>query len=68
MEMKWWHTAHFALWGRADLLGHTNLWYVAALENATWYAGTQVRSSTKRFCAEIAMAIKDHSSFYSLHT
>lgn len=25
-EMKMWHTAHFALWGRHRLLGHTNLW------------------------------------------
>ena len=41
MEMKMWHTAHFALWGRPQLLGHTNLWYIAALENATWYAGVQ---------------------------
>jgi len=36
-----WHTAHFAVWGRPDLLGHTNLWYIAALENATSYAGVQ---------------------------
>ena len=41
MEMKMWHTAHFALWGRPQLLGHTNLWYIAALQNATWYAGIQ---------------------------
>jgi hypothetical protein len=41
MEMKWWHTAHFALWGRPHLLGRTNLWYPAALQNATWYAKTQ---------------------------
>ena len=40
-EMKMWHTAHFALWGRPHLLGHTNLWYIAALQNATWYAGVQ---------------------------
>jgi hypothetical protein len=39
--MKMWHTAHFALWGRPHLLGHTNLWYIAALQNATWYAGVQ---------------------------
>ena len=24
------HTAHFALWGRPHLLGHTNLWYIGA--------------------------------------
>jgi hypothetical protein len=23
MEMKMWHTAHFAVWGRPELLGHT---------------------------------------------
>jgi|EP01047_Picozoa_sp_COSAG01_P038384 hypothetical protein len=39
--MKMWHTAHFALWGRPELLGHTDLWYVAALQNASWYAGVQ---------------------------
>ena len=46
MEMKMWHTAHFAVWGRGELLGHTNLWYVAALQNATWYAGVQVSSNS----------------------
>ena len=47
MEMKMWHTAHFAVWGRGELLGHTNLWYVAALQNATWYAGVQVTSNSR---------------------
>ena len=28
-------------WGRPALLGHTNLWYIAARQNATWYAGVQ---------------------------
>ena len=28
-------------WGRPALLGHSNLWYIAARENATWYAGVQ---------------------------
>jgi hypothetical protein len=40
-EMKMWHTAHFAVWGRPELLGHTDLWYIAALQNASWYAGVQ---------------------------
>ena len=36
-----WHTSHFALWGRPHLLGRSNLWYIAALANASWYANVQ---------------------------
>lgn len=27
LEMIWWHQAHFALWGRPELLEHTLEWY-----------------------------------------
>ncbi len=33
-EMIWWHTAHFALWGRAALLARNLAWYQAQLPAA----------------------------------
>ena len=30
-EMMWWHTAHFSLWGRDDLLANLLDWYVKRL-------------------------------------
>jgi hypothetical protein len=32
VEMHWWHAAHFALWGRADLLERSLRWYHRAAE------------------------------------
>ncbi|WP_250444189.1 hypothetical protein [Actinotalea sp. C106] len=34
LEMHWWHAAHFALWGRADLLERSMGWYLTALPAA----------------------------------
>ncbi|NLH16786.1 MAG: hypothetical protein GX455_09420 [Phycisphaerae bacterium] len=33
-EMIWWHTAHFALWGRAELLEKNLAWYRTQLPTA----------------------------------
>lgn len=33
-EMIWWHAAHFALWGRPDLLARNLAWYEARLPEA----------------------------------
>ncbi|MFI6322999.1 hypothetical protein ACIBG8_36090 [Nonomuraea sp. NPDC050556] len=34
LEMHWWHAAHFALWGRADLLERSLGWYRGILPAA----------------------------------
>lgn len=34
LEMHWWHGAHFALWGRGDLLERSLGWYHDALDAA----------------------------------
>lgn len=34
LEMHWWHSAHFPLWGRPDLLLRSLRWYHDALEGA----------------------------------
>ncbi len=34
LEMHWWHAAHFALWGRGDLLERSLGWYHSALPAA----------------------------------
>jgi hypothetical protein len=34
LEMHWWHAAHFALWGRGDLLEPSMDWYRRALASA----------------------------------
>ena len=34
LEMHWWHAAHFALWGRADLLQKSMGWYTGVLPKA----------------------------------
>ncbi len=32
LEMHWWHSVHFALWGQADVLRHQLDWYCENLE------------------------------------
>ena len=34
LEMHWWHAAHFALWGRPELLERSLGWYTTALPGA----------------------------------
>ncbi len=34
LEMHWWHAAHFALWGRPELMEKSLSWYFDNLENA----------------------------------
>jgi len=34
MEMYWWHAAHFALWGRTELLDKSMQWYFKARKGA----------------------------------
>ncbi|NOJ58795.1 hypothetical protein [Arthrobacter sp. 260] len=34
LEMHWWHSAHFALWGRPELLLRSLRWYHGILEDA----------------------------------
>ena len=34
LEMHWWHAAHFALWGRPELLERSMSWYLAHLPQA----------------------------------
>jgi hypothetical protein len=34
LEMHWWHAAHFALWGRQELLERSLPWYFAILPSA----------------------------------
>ncbi|MCL3859434.1 hypothetical protein [Actinotalea sp. K2] len=41
LEMHWWHAAHFALWGRPDLLERSMAWYLEALPAARRTARTQ---------------------------
>ncbi len=31
LEMHWWHTVHFALWGRPEVLEHQMQWYLKTL-------------------------------------
>lgn len=41
MEMHWWHSVHFALWGRTDLLEKSLNWYKIALPTAKKIAHRQ---------------------------
>ena len=41
LEMHWWHGAHFALWGRPELLRRSMSWYHRALPPARATAATQ---------------------------
>lgn len=41
LEMHWWHAAHFALWGRGDLLEPSMDWYRRTLPVAQETARTQ---------------------------
>jgi hypothetical protein len=41
LEMHWWHAAHFALWGRADLLRRSMGWYRHVLPRAREIARRQ---------------------------
>ncbi|GAB3754205.1 hypothetical protein BKA15_002546 [Microlunatus parietis] len=41
LEMHWWHSAHFALWGRPDLLLRSLRWYHDALPVARGIASEQ---------------------------
>jgi len=41
LEMHWWHAAHFALWGRADLLERSLGWYENILPAAQRIAERQ---------------------------
>ncbi|TKT89533.1 hypothetical protein FDK13_24230 [Dyadobacter frigoris] len=41
MEMYWWHAAHYALWGRTDLLEKGMNWYFSAYEGAVDIAKRQ---------------------------
>ena len=41
LEMHWWHAAHFALWGRADLLERSIGWYQHILPRARELARRQ---------------------------
>jgi hypothetical protein len=41
LEMHWWHAAHFALWGRGDLLEPSMDWYRTALPMAQKTAAEQ---------------------------
>lgn len=41
MEMVWWHEAHFALWGHADMLARTMPWYIQAQDQARSIAERQ---------------------------
>lgn len=34
LEMHWWHVAHFALWGRIDMLENSMWWYKAVMHKA----------------------------------
>ena len=40
-EMRWWHQAHFALWGRPSLLANSDGWFVHTLANASSFAAFQ---------------------------
>jgi hypothetical protein len=41
LEMHWWHCAHFAIWGRPDLLERSLAWYERALPAARRIAAEQ---------------------------
>jgi hypothetical protein len=41
MEMLWWHTAQYALWGRADLMERSMQWYFKAYPGAEAIAKRQ---------------------------
>ena len=41
LEMRWWHQAHFPLWGRPDWLDRSHAFYFELLENATSLAAQQ---------------------------
>lgn len=41
LEMHWWHAAHFALWGRPELLERSLPWYRSILPRARATAGRQ---------------------------
>jgi len=41
IEMHWWHSVHFALWGRTELLEKSLNWYKIALPNAKKIAHRQ---------------------------
>jgi hypothetical protein len=41
MEMLWWHSAHYALWGRADLMEKSMQWYFNAYPGAEEIAKRQ---------------------------
>ncbi|MGO4419866.1 hypothetical protein AB4Z54_14300, partial [Streptomyces sp. MCAF7] len=34
LEMHWWHAAHFAAWGRPELLARSMDWYLSILDSA----------------------------------
>ncbi|ANI89633.1 hypothetical protein A9P82_10240 [Arachidicoccus ginsenosidimutans] len=41
LEMYWWHAAHFALWGRPELLEKSFDWYIKAADKARAIAKRQ---------------------------
>jgi len=41
MEMYWWHSAHFALWGRTELMEKSMQWYFRAFDGARAIAQRQ---------------------------
>lgn len=41
LEMHWWHSVHFALWGRMDYLVNTLKWYDTIFEKAQAYTTMQ---------------------------
>lgn len=44
LEMHWWHAAHFAAWGRPELLARSMDWYLSTLDSA--------RETARRQCYE----------------
>ncbi|XVQ15495.1 hypothetical protein ACQP1W_24075 [Spirillospora sp. CA-255316] len=41
LEMHWWHAAHFAAWGRPELLERSMEWYLSILDSARGTARRQ---------------------------
>ncbi|WP_223192230.1 glycoside hydrolase family 65 [Paenibacillus sedimenti] len=41
LEMHWWHSVHFALWNRVDLLANSLEWYGGILDKARALAASQ---------------------------
>lgn len=41
LEMQWWHLAHFALWGQADIVEQVLGWYAATLDSGRQIASSQ---------------------------